>query len=168
MKRLFLLLRSSRGDIVKENIITGLVSAAIAAITAYLKIISVPFIVLIIAMVIDYATGMSAAYISSELSSKTGIKGVLKKLGYIALVCVGIIVDYIISSSLSHIGISMPADLIFGLIITIWLIINELISILENLGRLGVPVPDFIMKLINRLKITVESKADSDSTEKTK
>ena len=45
--------------------------------------------------------------------------------------------------------------------VAIWLIINELISILENLSKMGVPMPNFLMKVVKKLKIIVESKADT-------
>ena len=47
-----------------------------------------------------------------------------------------------------------------GLLVIVWLIINELISILENSGKIGVPMPDFLMKLLDRLKQTTEKKAE--------
>ena len=39
-----------------------------------------------------------------------------------------------------------------GLLVTVWLTINEMISILENLKKLGVPLPEFLIKIIRRLK----------------
>ena len=45
-----------------------------------------------------------------------------------------------------------------GLLVVIWLIINELISILENLATIGVPLPTFLFKLVGRLKIVAEAK----------
>jgi phage-related holin len=42
------------------------------------------------------------------------------------------------------------------MLVTIWLIINEMISILENLSKIGVPIPEFLKKIIGRLKNTVE------------
>lgn len=152
----------------KENVITGIITVIVAGVSAYLKIIAIPIIVLIIAMIIDYGSGMAAAYSTSELSSKKGIKGILKKLGYLALVCVGILIDYILYSALNQIGFENPLTMIFGLLVTIWLIINELISILENLSRLGVPVPEFLVKLISKLKITVEKAADTETNKNDK
>ena len=49
----------------------------------------------------------------------------------------------------------------FGLPVTIWLGINELISILENLGSIGVPLPKFLLKIIKKLKTTTENKVES-------
>ena len=48
--------------------------------------------------------------------------------------------------------------MLFGLIVTVWLIINELISILENLARIDVPIPAFLTKIIEKLKTTIEDK----------
>ena len=44
----------------------------------------------------------------------------------------------------------------FGMIITVWLIINELISILENLGEIGVPLPEFLVNAVKSLKNKVD------------
>jgi len=144
----------------KENVIQGIITLIIAGVSAYLQIIAVPIIVLIAVMIIDYATGMVSAYVNAELSSRRGFVGILKKLGYFALVCVGIAIDYIIYSALSQIGVNIELGYCVGMVIVIWLIINELISILENLAEIGVPLPGFITKLVDRLKNTVESKIE--------
>ena len=49
---------------------------------------------------------------------------------------------------------------VVGAGVTIWLIINELISILENLAAIGVPGFPRLSKLLERLKNTV-SKGDN-------
>ena len=148
----------------KENAISIIFAALAAGISAYLQIIAIPMIVLLAVMVIDYITGMSAAYANAELSSKKGVTGILKKVGYIALVCVGIAADYLINHALTGIGIDNPVKMFFGLLVAIWLIINELLSILETLERLGVPIPKFSIKLIEKLKITVETKSGGDES----
>ena len=68
--------------------IQAVVSAVITGLLYYLGIVAVPIIILIIAMIIDYATGMMSAWLNSELSSKKGIKGIVKKISYLALVAV--------------------------------------------------------------------------------
>lgn len=142
----------------KENIAQGIITLIAASISAYFGIIAIPLIVLTIVMLIDYITGMAAAYVNAELSSRKGIRGIFKKLGYYSLVCVGITLDYILSSGLTQIGISNDVNIWFGLIIAIWLIINELISILENLSRLDVPIPKFLTTIVERLKNNVDEK----------
>lgn len=147
----------------KENVITAVISAIIAGVSAYFKIISIPLAVLIAVMVIDYITGMSAAFIKAELSSRRGVKGIIKKLGYLALVCVGIGVDFVIKYCLEQLGASFEVKMLFGLVVTVWLIINELLSILENLSRMGVPVPKMLTKITGRLKLAVENKGEADT-----
>ena len=133
-----------------------IVSAAFAGLMYYLGIVSIPIIILICAMIIDYATGMSAAWYNSELSSKRGVKGIVKKVGYLALVVAAMILDWLISQGLQQINIDITYSVFFAVLVAVWLIINELISTLENLSRMGVPIPNFMKKLIDRLKTTVE------------
>ncbi len=140
----------------KENVIQCIITAIIAGVFAYCGIVAIPLLVLIVVMIIDYATGLVSAYITSQLNSRIGIVGIVKKISYLGLVAVGMVADYIIYSALSQIGINID----LGYLIVIWLIINELISILENLAEIGVPLPTFITKLIKRLKNTVESKIE--------
>ena len=48
----------------------------------------------------------------------------------------------------------------FGLLVTVWLIFNECISILENVAEIGAPMPPFLVKLIGKLKKTTEDKGE--------
>lgn len=138
----------------KMNFLQGIFAAVSAAIVAYLNILLVPLIVLIVVMVIDYLSGMAQAYV-----------GILKKVGYLATVAVAIIVDYIISEALMLLGTDIKLSYYIGLVVTIWFIINELISILENLAEIGTPIPKFLTKIIKRLKVTVEKKTDTEESE---
>ena len=132
------------------------ISAVFAGLLYYLGIVSIPIIMLIFAMIVDYATGMMAAWTNSELSSKRGVKGIVKKVGYLALVVAAMIIDWLISQGLRQINVTMAYNVFFAVLVAVWLIINELISTLENLSRMGVPIPNFMKKLIDRLKTTVE------------
>lgn len=134
------------------------VITALGVIAAYFNVLLIPIVVLVFVMVTDYISGMISAKKSGELSSRLGIMGIAKKVGYLALVAVGMVVDYLISSALVHVGIEIQINYCFALIITIWLIVNELISILENLGELDVPIPDFLRKSIHKIKDSVDSK----------
>lgn len=145
----------------KMNFLQGIFAAVSAAIAAYLNILLVPLVVLIVVMIIDYLTGMAQAYVSHTLNSRIGVIGILKKVGYLATVAVAIIADYIISEALMLLGTDIKLSYYIGLVVTIWFIINELISILENLAEIGTPIPKFLTKIIKRLKVTVESKTDS-------
>ena len=138
------------------------ISAAFAGLMYYLGIVAIPIIMLIFAMIIDYITGMMSACYNSELSSKKGIKGIIKKVGYLTLVFAAMIIDWLISQGLQQINIDTKYTVFFAVLVAVWLIINELISVLENLSRMGVPIPDFMKKLINRLKTTVDKGDDKN------
>ena len=138
------------------------ISAAFAGLLYYLGIVSIPIVMLVFAMIIDYITGMSAAWYNSEFSSKKGIKGIVKKISYLALVVVAMIIDWLISQGLQRINVEFHYSVFFAVLVAVWLIINELISVLENLSRMGVPIPNFLRKLIDRLKNTVDESERED------
>lgn len=131
-------------------------SAAIAAFTVYFNALAIPLVVLLIAMAVDYITGIVSAYMNSALSSKRGLKGIIKKICYIALVAVAMCADYLIYSGFAAVHIQIGCDLWFGILVTVWLVINEMLSILENLIRIGVPVPAFLTKLAQKLNTAAE------------
>lgn len=146
----------------KENIFKLTFAAIVGGLSAYLNIMAVPVIVLLVVMIIDYATGMFKAWINASLSSRIGLIGILKKVGYLLVVCTAGVVDWLISSGLDKIGIKIDLGFYIGVIVVIWFIINELISILENLAIIGVPLPKFLTSLIHKLKVAVEGKVNTE------
>lgn len=98
---------------------------------------------LVILVVIDYVTGLIKAYISGELSSKIGFKGILKKLMYFAIVAVAVLIDNLTGAE----GVLRVACIGF-------LIANEGVSILENCAAAGLPVPQALVKVLGKLKDT--------------
>lgn len=143
-----------------KEFIQAIFAGVLGALAAYFNVLLIPIFMLVAVMLIDYVTGMAAASYTKQLNSRIGVMGILKKAGYIALVAVGMVVDYLITSALVQIGVNIQINYCFGMIITIWLIINELISILENLGELNIPLPKFLVDMIKSLKNKVEDKAE--------
>ena len=146
----------------------ALIAVALGGLSAYMRLMFVPLVVLIGVMIVDYMSGMLKAWGNEELSSRVGLRGIVKKLSYLMLVCVAGVVDWLLWSGLRQVGISLDFGFCFGLIVTIWLIINELISILENLDALKVPMPKFLKNVVKHLKNAVEVKGDkaAESEEK--
>lgn len=140
----------------KEKGIQAIASAALATFAVYMGALAVPIIVLMAMMILDYLSGMAVAWSQNNLSSKIGAKGIIKKVGYMALIVVAMGVDYLIYSGIAVTGLEVGYNMWFGLLVAVWLIINEMISILENLGKLGVPIPEFLTKIIKRLKNSAE------------
>lgn len=113
--------------------------------------------VMIIAMLLDYATGMCAGWVTDTLSSKTGIIGIIKKLCYIVIVAVAVMADWIIMQAGTYVGFQLNLQGFIALMVIVWLLINEMISVLENIGRIGVKYPEWLMTLLKHLKQTNES-----------
>lgn len=147
----------------KESInpIIAVLAAALGVASSYLVQLIVPLIVLVITMLADYGTGMAKAWNAGTLCSRTGIRGILKKVGYLVIVAVAMGVDYLLRYGLDQVGVHINIEFLIAAIVIVWLIINELISILENVAAIGAPVPEFLLKLIKKLKTVTEKQAET-------
>lgn len=150
----------------KDKTWQSLIAIAVGGLSAYMRMMFVPLVILFAVMIVDYMSGMLKAWGNDELSSKTGLKGIVKKLCYLMLVIVAGVVDWLLWEGLKQVGITLNFGFCFGLIVTIWLIVNELISILENLEALHVPMPTFLVNIIKHLKQSVETKGDNATDKK--
>lgn len=144
----------------KYNVIKAILSGAVAAISAKLGILGPMLIALTCVMIVDYITGMLASKKENNISSRVGMWGIVKKMLYIVVVGVGMLMDWLILTTADSMGVHIPLATFFGLLVAVWLIINELISILENLTRLETPMPGFLLTIVQHFKVAVESKGD--------
>ena len=116
----------------------------------------------IILMGVDIFTGLTNAWIKKEVDSSKLRKGLGKKIGEIASLFIG---------EIFIIGLNISVLLVDA--ISIYLIVMELISICENLEKLGVPIPKFIRQalavtnegIVNAEIETEEKKKDTDDKE---
>ena len=69
--------------------------------------------------------------------------------------------DYLLRYGMEQVGIHIIVVFLIAAIVIAWLIINELISILENGAAIGAPVPKFLVTLIKKLKNVTESHAET-------
>lgn len=144
------------GEIMNIDLTTKLSLSALGAFAVLcFDTFAAPLIILVIVMLCDYATGLLYAYLSGTISSRVGFQGILKKVGSILAVGVAFVVDFLLSGGLF--GVSTQA-LGFTALVVVWLILNELISILENLNKIGVPFPKFMQGLLQRLHTETEQK----------
>ena len=148
----------------------GGLSAVIAWISAKLGILAPVLAVLVVMMAVDYVTGMLAAKAEAiehpddptkGWNSKLGAIGILKKVGYMCVIAVAMVMDYIIISVAARLGYEVPLKAIFGLLVAVWYLLNELLSIVENSGRMGAPVPDWLARYIAVLKKRIDETGDS-------
>ena len=96
---------------------------------------------LLIAIVLDYVSGIIRSFIKKDLSSKVGFRGVVKKVSILLVVMLAVLVDRVTGET--------------GTIRTLviyYFVANEGLSILENLGQAGIPIPQTIKKALKSLK----------------
>ena len=96
--------------------------------------------VLVLFVVLDYITGLVAAYGEQSLNSRVGFKGIAKKILLFAPVAVAYWLDMLLGQ-----------EILRSLAIFFY-IANEGLSMLENLGRAGVPFPEQIQTALEQLK----------------
>lgn len=91
-----------------------------------------PLKILLTAIVLDYVSGMLKAFYLGEVSSRKGYKGLIKKVGILFTIVVANLTDLILGLT------------IFRSAICMFFCMNELISVLENIAALGIPIPDIL------------------------
>ncbi|MED2978184.1 phage holin family protein [Bacillus swezeyi] len=107
---------------------------------------SVLLTILAVLVIVDYASGLVAAGVNGEMKSKVGYIGITRKFFIFVIVGVAHMIDLLLIEN----GIEM-GFLVMTMTIVFYCI-NELISITENAGKMGVYVPEPITKAIEILK----------------
>lgn len=115
------------------------------------------FIIPIALMGIDYATGILNAWIKGEIKSKKMREGLAKKFGELCVLVIGAIFSY---------GFAVPVIVIN--FVSVYIIIMELISICENLNKLGVPIPKFIKKALSEANEKIQNHGENKKDEEGK
>lgn len=96
--------------------------------------------VLILFVALDYFTGLVAAWCEKKLDSSIGAKGIAKKILLFIPIAIACALDR-----------ALGQDILRSL--AIWFYIaNEGLSIVENLGRAGVPIPEPLKVALEQLK----------------
>jgi len=100
-------------------------------------------------MVADYVTGLLIAAVwkksnksvNGALDSRAGLKGLFRKGGILIIIYIAVRLDLLLSLS----GVVRTAVIMF-------FIGNEGLSVIENMGIMGLPLPDIVKKSFERLK----------------
>lgn len=145
-----------------KTIFTALTSAFFS----FFGLLAIPILLMVGANVTDYVTGLLASkYRGKSLDSDIGIKGIIKKIGMWVLVAVGFMLDCLIKYSVAQLGIELSFECLVACVVCLWIVCNELISILENLTDMGVPMPPFLQPIIERIKKQTENRIKIEKEE---
>lgn len=118
--------------------------------------------------VIDFITGIIADRISGKISSVKGTIGLLKKLSYWLMIVVGFLMSVLFIEIGTIINVNLGITSIIGWMVLIYLIINEIRSIIENLVEAGYNPPKILTKgleVANRVIDNVGDNVDSRDEE---
>ena len=124
-----------------KGFICGIASTILTFIVYLLGGLDVAITCLLIAIVLDYISGIIKAYITKQLSSEIGFKGIIKKVAMLLIVMLAVLIDRVTGES--------------GAIRTLviyYFVANEGLSIIENFSAAGVPIPTAIKNALKALK----------------
>lgn len=144
----------------KEALFTWL-GALGAAIAGYFGGWDTSMTTLLIFMAIDYLSGIICAGVfnaspktpNGALESRAGYKGLIRKGMILLIILIAARIDILLGTTYFRDGCCIA------------FILNELLSIIENAGLMGVPIPAPIQKAIEVLKAKSEVKEDSEDPE---
>lgn len=125
---------------------TAIFAVGGSAMTFLFGVFDLPLQILCVAVVLDYFSGMLKAFYLGEVSSKTGYKGLVKKVGIFFVVIV-----------------AQMADMLLGLIvfrsaICLFFSANEMISVLENVSNMGIPIPNVLKDKLAQVQSNNDNK----------
>ena len=124
-----------------KEVINSISSLVITTLIYLLGGMDISLTCLLIAIVLDYVSGIIKAYETKELSSKIGARGIVKKVGILIVIMLAVLVDRATGES--------------GAIRTLviyYFVANEGLSIIENLAKAGVPIPKKLRDALKTLK----------------
>ena len=96
---------------------------------------------LLIAIALDYVSGLIKAYECKILSSKIGFRGILKKVGVLLVVMLAVLIDRVAGNTGA-----------IRTLVVYYFVANEGLSIIENLAEAGIPIPKSLKKALKTLK----------------
>ena len=124
-----------------KNVINFIISGLLTFANYFLGGIDIALKSLIIVIILDYISGILSAFYNKKINSKIGLKGIIKKLCYLLVVMLAVVID----------NLTLQDGLIRNLVIY-FLVSNDGISIIENLGKMNVKLPKKLIDSLEQLK----------------
>ena len=124
-----------------KNLINLITGTLFTGITYFLGGWDMALEILLWMIVLDYLTGVFKAIFNKKLNSEVGIKGVIKKVGYLIIVAVAVMLDRIIGDTGA-----------IRNIVIFFFVANEGISLVENWVAMGLPMPQVIIDTLEQIK----------------
>lgn len=146
-----------------DNRFKWIVSVVCGAAATFYQQYGLLILFVCIAIVFDSVTGVIKAKTTGEgLSSKKGWKGFWKKIALLVGLLFGIYLDYAVPMLFLKTGLTLDIDLPFALIICCYIVLNECISIAENLYLIN---PDIMPKWIARMLKVAKGEIEKEGSD---
>ena len=124
-----------------KNLINFITSTLLTTVVYFLGGLDIALKTLLIFIVFDYITGICKAIHNKKVNSSIGAKGITKKVGYLIVVAMAVLLD----QTMGNTGAIRS-------IVIYFFVANEGISILENWGSMGLPLPKKIFDVLEQIK----------------
>lgn len=124
-----------------KNIINFITSTLLTTVVYFLGGLDIALKTLLVFILLDYITGVCKSIVKKKVNSIVGIKGIIKKIGYLIIVALSVQLDIITGGTGA-----------LRTLVIYFFVANEGISILENWGSIGLPLPKKIMETLEQLK----------------
>lgn len=141
------------------NKLWNVLSAVFATIGLWLGLFIGPvnglLIALIVFVITDYITGIASAIVRKELSSSVGFKGLARKVLIFLIVGIANVLDVYV----------LGANAVLRTAVILFYMANEGLSIIENAGEIGLPIPKKLRDVLAQLrkKSGEDEKDDKDN-----
>lgn len=140
--------------------IKAAITGVIMFITALIGPVGWIVLVWVFAMMMDYLTGSVAASLKGDWDSSVAREGAYHKLGSVEGVLVAVALDVAFGVILPELGIEYKFKIMTPTV-CLWYLITELGSIIENIDKMGAPVPGFLRKMLKKVKSEVDKAGDA-------
>lgn len=124
-----------------KTFISDIVSVILTTIVYILGGWDVALISMVIVVIIDYITGVASAFYNKKLSSKQGLKGIIKKFCYFLIVALAVVIDNLLGQS----GIIRTLVIYF-------FVANDGLSVIENMAEMDVKLPRKLIDALEELR----------------
>ena len=141
------------------NKITTFISTMVAGLFSFFGLLAIPLLLLVPCMITDWFTGIAASKAQGvKIEAGRSTLGIVKKVSMLILIGVGWALDMLIAYAITTMQLQLVLPNIIACLVAVWLVLNELISITENIEILGVSVP-FLSPIMQLIKVKVEETA---------
>lgn len=144
--------------------IKWLLSVILGVVTTFTKQYGIMIALVLAVILFDFVTGLIKAKINGTLNSTVGTKGFFKKIALFVCLFFGFFLDFAIPYMCQSVSIDITFHTPFGLIICFYIILNECISICENLYACNSSImPKWIVNILHTAKEKLEDGGNNEN-----